>query len=541
MDVRIAVPEEHVSPAILNAGLEMNTRVNEALIRAGDAPTFDKAVKNGLRWRPEPPGLESFDHAGKTMGRKWGDCDDLAPHRAATLRVTGEDPLAKAVVYKSGPGRWHAIVQRGSGSLEDPSQTAGMQVRKGSKAEGIPAAVVGCMATGRGVDGSVRPFTAVRRDGTGWTARTDLPINDVGHAISTRVFGASPAAALAGSMRGACVIGHCVGVGDEEHIAKLWALQGLLRGDSAAQVAAVCGVDCTKDALQSLADIAPRILDELQAHRRATEAKGHRNAGSPFPRSAVHGFDYGAAFDRATVRGSFLDSMGHIVTAQNIVRAVHPGAMVVGDDQQVQGFFSSIAHLASGIAKGVASVAKVVAPMVQGVVSLVPGIGTGISAAIGAGIAILEGGGPLEIAVKAAYGAIPIPPGVRNITDKVVDAALSLAHTHSITDAVIVTLRSGFPKGLPQDVFDTLSHIVLGAIHKTPTHAIITHPAPGKPPVVKHIAPPHAPHVVHPNPVIAKKIAAVAPLHLTKPGAPLPALASYYVKNSSVVFRKKVA
>jgi hypothetical protein len=515
VDVRIAVPEEHVTAPVLNAGLEMNTLLNEKLIRDGDAPMFDDAVKNGLRWKPEPPGLESFDHAAATTRRGWGDCDDLAPHRAASLRVTGEDPLARAVVYQSGPHRWHAIVQRGNGALEDPSQTAGMRVRRGSKAEGIPAAVVGCMATGRGVNGSVRPFTAVRREGVGWVGRTDLPISQKGYAVSVRQRAKSPAAALAGSMRGVCVVGHCAGVGEEEHLDKLWALSGLLRGQSAQKVASIVGVDATKDALQSLADIAPAILEELRAHRRATEAKGHRSAASPFRRSSVSTtktFDFGRGLDRAMgakpapsgVNG-FLEDIGHVVTAQNVVRAVQPQA-------KVSGFFSSLGKLA----KGAISAA-------EGVVSLVPGVGTGISAAMGAGMAILEGGGPLEIAVKTAYGAIPIPPGIRSVTDRVVDAALSLVHTKNIGDASIAALRNTFPAGVPRDVFDTLAHIVLGAVHKQPTHALVKH-APGKPPVVKHIPPPVAPHVAHPVKHLALRIAATP---AKGPG--------YTVKGASVV------
>jgi len=44
--------------------------------------------------------------------------------------------------------------------------------------------------------------------------------------------------------------------------------------------------------------------------------------------------------------------------------------------------------------------------------------GTGISAAIGAGLAALEGGSPLEIAIRTAYGATPIPPGIGQLTTR---------------------------------------------------------------------------------------------------------------------------
>lgn len=467
MEVRIAVPEEHVDAPTLNAGLEMNTRVNERLLRAGEAPTFDQAIRKGIRWREEPPGHEEFAHARKVVGRGWGDCDDLAPYRAATLRVTGRDPDARAEVFRSGPTRWHAVVVRGDGSVEDPSQTAGMRVRQGSRAAGIPPAVVGCMRTRSSVGGPVRPFTAVRRIGHGWMARTDLPfVEGDGEGISVTQCATTPALALAGSMRGVCVVGHCAGTADVGHIDKLWALQGLLSGESARDVAAVCGVETTKEAIQSLADIAPRLLDEIRAHRRATE--GAR--GVPF--------DHKRAFNRA---------MGC-------------------SGEEVEGFFDSIAHAASSIVhtatSAISKVAHVAAPILslaQGVISLVPGIGTGISSAIGAGLAILEGGGPLEIAIKAAYGAIPIPPGIRNITDTVLDAALSLIHTKDIGDAAIAAIRSKIPSGLPQQVFDTLAHIVLQAIHKKPTLAVATKGKPHAP-----IPPVKAPHVVKPKPQPAK-------------------------------------
>lgn len=281
MDVRIAIPEEHITEDVLNAGLEATTRLNEKLIREGKAPTFGQAMKAGVRWAPEPPGLESFDHGGIVAKRGWGDCDDLAPLHAASLRVSGQDPGAEAVVYPSGPHRWHAVVQRSSGKREDPSQTAGMRVRPGSEAAGIPAAVVGCMHAQRGVNGPVRPFVAVRRADGGYLARTDLPWVGSEYAISVRDRGESPATALARSMRRAVIVGGCARVADGEHMDKLWALSGLLNGESVASVANALGKETTRDALESLAQLAPEILRELQAHRAATE-RG-RAAGHPFP------------------------------------------------------------------------------------------------------------------------------------------------------------------------------------------------------------------------------------------------------------------
>ena len=98
----------------------------------------------------------------------------------------------------------------------------------------------------------------------------------------------------------------------------------------------------------------------------------------------------------------------------------------------------------------------------QGVVSLFPGLGTAISSALSAGMAILDGGGLLEIAIKTAYGAIPIPPGIRTITDMVLDGVLSLAKKgFNLTEAALAAARDAIPDGFPRQVFDTLANLVV--------------------------------------------------------------------------------
>jgi hypothetical protein len=100
--------------------------------------------------------------------------------------------------------------------------------------------------------------------------------------------------------------------------------------------------------------------------------------------------------------------------------------------------------------------------MAQGVISLFPGIGQGVSAALSAGMAVLDGGGALEIAIKTAYGAIPIPPGIRTITDAVLDGVLQLAAKGgSLTDAAVAAARDAVPSGFARDVFDTLANLVV--------------------------------------------------------------------------------
>lgn len=146
----------------------------------------------------------------------------------------------------------------------------------------------------------------------------------------------------------------------------------------------------------------------------------------------------------------------------------------------VGGFVKSISplqawdHMATAIKKGdfkkLGDIVKQQLSMAQGVISLIPGVGTGISSAISAGLAALSGGSPLEIAIKAAYGAIPIPPGIRQVTDTVLDTVLGLAlHGANLTDVAVNAARDEVPAGLPRDVFDTLINLV---VHHQPVQRV---------------------------------------------------------------------
>jgi hypothetical protein len=147
---------------------------------------------------------------------------------------------------------------------------------------------------------------------------------------------------------------------------------------------------------------------------------------------------------------------------------------VVGDFVKSVSPFQTWDRMATAIQHGdfqkLADIAKQELSMAQGVISLIPGVGTGISAAISAGLAALEGGSPLEIAIKAAYGAIPIPPGIRQATDVVLDTVLQLAlHGPHLTDVAINAARDEVPAGLPRDVFDTLINLV---VHHQPIQRV---------------------------------------------------------------------
>ena len=252
MRVNVAIPEKHVSEPVLNAALEATTRLNEAMLANGEVPTFDDGLKH-VKWQPEPPGAEHFDHAAKVLQRGWGDCDDLAPWEAASLRHTGEDPGAVAVVRRSGPKSWHAIVKRGDGSLHtDPSRRAGM-----GQPHEYKGAVVPMMPRPRvdGINGVgayvIRPQLALRAVRGGYQARTDLPwayrsdpnATPSATELAMVTLHAEPVArtALTGSIDGAIALAEAAGFADPDHVRRLECLGDAIEGASFDELARLYG------------------------------------------------------------------------------------------------------------------------------------------------------------------------------------------------------------------------------------------------------------------------------------------------------------
>lgn len=236
MRINVAVPEAHVSPRVLNAALEGVTRLNEELISSGSVPTFRQSVDH-VRWQPEPPGAEHFDHAAMVESRGWGDCDDLGPWHAASLRVTGEDPEAKAVVRKSGHKRWHCVVRRSDGTIDDPSREAGMHAAGG--VVGISGAWVPPMfARTHGVGGSyialpqlaLRPVWERHGRPEDWQARADIPWHwqpgdsDADVAMVSLHKTPVPDQALVGACRGAIALGEASGFASDDDLDRLEAI-----------------------------------------------------------------------------------------------------------------------------------------------------------------------------------------------------------------------------------------------------------------------------------------------------------------------------
>jgi len=245
MRVNVAIPEHHVDAPVLDAALEATTRLNESMLSRNEIPSFQKGLKHGIRWRPEPPGDEHFDHAKEVLRRGWGDCDDLAPWHAASLRHSGEDKHARAIVKRSGPSRWHAVVRRGDGSIDDPSLRAGMgpHVAPGHRGATVPfmqppSAVVGGAYMMRPQLAATLvnpsdPYSPVRSRADVpwfWQKGPHDPITPGNIAMATLHTAPVASTALTGCIEGACELALAGGYADQEHIDSICAVADCIDG-----------------------------------------------------------------------------------------------------------------------------------------------------------------------------------------------------------------------------------------------------------------------------------------------------------------------
>lgn len=266
MRLGIAVPERHVDAPVLDAALEATTRLDEAMLARG-APTLG-AARGKVRWRPEPPGQEHFDHLGEVLRRGWGDCDDLAPWHAASLRHSGADPGARARVYRSGPRRWHAVVQRSDGRVDDPSKALGMGP---GVAPGVAGAAYEPLVGGTSIGAyAINPKLAVRPTPQGlWEARADLPLNldfipwhrELGETpedVAMALLHQAPVAHQA--IAGVCCAGS--DLADDEDVANYLQACALYNmGATPEEVAEICGEEAAGAAANSVGAIWDKVAD----------------------------------------------------------------------------------------------------------------------------------------------------------------------------------------------------------------------------------------------------------------------------------------
>jgi hypothetical protein len=123
--MRIEVRDFPPNAATFAALLEGFVRLNQwMLTHHSQVPPLYQA---GVRYQRED-GTEIWKPAPRVFSDRFGDCEDLAAWRAAELRLAGEmDARAIAIRLRSGSRVWHAVVQRASGDIEDPSVILGMK------------------------------------------------------------------------------------------------------------------------------------------------------------------------------------------------------------------------------------------------------------------------------------------------------------------------------------------------------------------------------------------------------------------------------
>ena len=115
MDVPLR--SDHIRAAVEGLAASSTSLMRAAALAGSEYPAlYDGA---GIKYRREPPGAEDWQAADKLLASGEGDCEDLAGYRVGELRVHGEN--ASVEVTEMAPGKYHARVRRGDGSIEDPS------------------------------------------------------------------------------------------------------------------------------------------------------------------------------------------------------------------------------------------------------------------------------------------------------------------------------------------------------------------------------------------------------------------------------------
>ena len=251
MRVRLTVPKEHVDADTLNPALEASAAVAEKQIEAGLVPPLADAIEQkSVVWAPEPSqqGFEGFDLPTQCLDRGWGDCDDLAPWWAAELRVSNIDPDAKPIVYQSGPKRWHAVVQRGDGSIDDPSRWAGM----GKPGSPLP--------TTRPLTTNGAHAVAVKNLLNGTRARLDVPLLGMGKHVGLALEQVGDGAfdALGRAAGGALGILGFWGAPDLTML-MMHAITHILSGRTEEEFAAIHGCDGYADCGRFVCGLADRV------------------------------------------------------------------------------------------------------------------------------------------------------------------------------------------------------------------------------------------------------------------------------------------
>jgi hypothetical protein len=513
MRIRVAVPDEHVTPDIVEPVLEAVTRLNEHMLATGQTPTSHDLVGQGAIWRPENMGDEHFDHGGTIASRGWGDCDDWAPLHAATLRATGEDPGARVVMRPSGPSTFHAMVERSGGHVEtgadDISVRAGMKTHNISGAEDSPNIWLCDPHDGRIYQGSLMPSVGplslhcgpgvavrgcapIRGCPPVYEGRVDVPIvgsrgvrvrsylrrrpgrgrhmcgSVLPYAMSVTNLSPNRFQALHGAVVGAMLVGEASGMATDIDRYKLQALQHAMAGMSPGQV---------HEAL--VAQMHEDLYNAAQASGQHPEAHSKELLSQAFP-PGVSG---------PAIIGGFFSDLGHI--ASKVV--------------------SDVGKVAKSVAKDVGPWVGTILHDVQAAVSVIPGLGTAVSDVVAAAetaydaAAAIASGHPFDAAIHAAYnfatGTIPGAAALRTFLDPVVNELINLTHTKepiasNVLDGILANVPDSPKVGplSPRSIAASLAHLLVA--HLGVKHDPKAHPVPKSKPAARPPPPPHA-NVTH--------------------------------------------
>ena len=123
--------------ADIDFALEMATAI--ALRQLKQNPWIPRLYQSGVRWKRDvcrardiPGACERFLSPLDVLKEgKRGDCDDLAPWRAAERMLHMGDKKARAISVRSPGVGYHVLVRKGprfrsKGEYEDPSKVLGM-------------------------------------------------------------------------------------------------------------------------------------------------------------------------------------------------------------------------------------------------------------------------------------------------------------------------------------------------------------------------------------------------------------------------------
>lgn len=98
--------------------LKSLVKTNLRILRK-DSGTIPPIYKSGVKYRAEK-GTERWSNLRTLLKQGHGDCEDLSSWRVAELLATGQD--AKPWIVKTGRNRYHAVVKRSDGTIEDPTK-----------------------------------------------------------------------------------------------------------------------------------------------------------------------------------------------------------------------------------------------------------------------------------------------------------------------------------------------------------------------------------------------------------------------------------